>query len=128
MNRTREWLVGYAVAACVAIGVGHEIADAMRPAPAPVACADQRGTLFNECARLDTTQVQDRRTDAPAPAPVTVTVTTTAPLPAPAPAPESLPPCLEEDGSTPGQAFPCRWDGTTQGNGQGDSYTLPGPA
>ena len=32
--------------------------------------------------------------------------------------------CAEEDGSTPGQAFPCAWDASTQGNGHGTSYVL----
>ena len=36
--------------------------------------------------------------------------------------------CAEEDGSTPGQVFPCAWDATTQGNGQGESYLLAEPA
>lgn len=34
--------------------------------------------------------------------------------------------CAEEDGSTPGQAFPCVWDGGT--NGRGLTYVLPYPA
>lgn len=38
--------------------------------------------------------------------------------------------CTEEDGSTPGQAFPCVWAGsaTTVGNGTGDIYVLAEPA
>jgi len=32
--------------------------------------------------------------------------------------------CQEEDGSSPGQPFPCRWESADQGNGQGMSYTL----
>lgn len=32
--------------------------------------------------------------------------------------------CMAEDGSTPGQAFPCRWDARYQGNGLGESFTL----
>lgn len=32
--------------------------------------------------------------------------------------------CTEEDGSTPGQPFPCLWDATSQGNGYGQSYVL----
>lgn len=44
---------------------------------------------------------------------------------APAPAlPAGLVPCTEEDGSVPGQAFPCRWDATAHGNGKGQSFTL----
>jgi len=39
----------------------------------------------------------------------------------------SLPACLEEDGSTPGQAFPCWWDAATRGNGIGESYALAEP-
>lgn len=35
--------------------------------------------------------------------------------------------CQEEDGSTPGQAFPCYWDGRTMGNGAGQSYLLAEP-
>ncbi len=48
---------------------------------------------------------------------------TTAGHPAPA-----LATCLEEDGSTPGQPFPCAWNGRTMGNGQGSSYVLTEPA
>lgn len=32
--------------------------------------------------------------------------------------------CMAEDGSTPGQTFPCRWDARYQGNGAGESFTL----
>jgi hypothetical protein len=32
--------------------------------------------------------------------------------------------CLMEDGSSPGQSFPCYWDGSVDGNGQGLSFTL----
>jgi len=35
--------------------------------------------------------------------------------------------CMSEDGSTPGQTFPCRWDARYQGNGLGESFTLTGP-
>lgn len=35
--------------------------------------------------------------------------------------------CQEEDGSTPGQAFPCLWDAAHQGNGRGESFVLVGP-
>jgi hypothetical protein len=35
--------------------------------------------------------------------------------------------CTIEDGSDPGQAFPCYWDATTRGNGQGTSYVLIAP-
>ena len=35
--------------------------------------------------------------------------------------------CGDEDGSTPGQAFPCWWDAATQGNGLGESYALAEP-
>jgi hypothetical protein len=33
-------------------------------------------------------------------------------------------PCTEEDGSAPGQAFPCRWDADVQGNGKGQTYLI----
>ena len=33
--------------------------------------------------------------------------------------------CAEEDGS--GSTFPCRWDARVQGNGRGDSFTMPEP-
>lgn len=36
----------------------------------------------------------------------------------------SLPACIEEDASTPGQQLPCVWDATTMGNGQGLSYIV----
>jgi hypothetical protein len=32
--------------------------------------------------------------------------------------------CMAEDGSTPGQTFPCRWDARYQGNGLGVTFTL----
>lgn len=32
--------------------------------------------------------------------------------------------CTSEDGSAPGQEFPCLWDAQAQGNGQGTSYVL----
>lgn len=35
--------------------------------------------------------------------------------------------CADEDGSGPGQAFPCYWDATRQGNGLGESYVLTSP-
>lgn len=35
--------------------------------------------------------------------------------------------CAEEDGSTPGQAFPCAWQGADMGNGLGASYVLAEP-
>lgn len=52
---------------------------------------------------------------------------------APAPAPDPLhwtdgvAVCLSEDGSDPGQEFPCRWEAANEGNGIGDTYTLTGP-
>ena len=36
--------------------------------------------------------------------------------------------CTIEDGTDPGQAFPCYWDATRQGNGAGQSYLLAEPA
>jgi hypothetical protein len=36
--------------------------------------------------------------------------------------------CMAEDGSTPGQAFPCRWDAAYQGNGAGVNFTLQAAA
>lgn len=36
--------------------------------------------------------------------------------------------CQEEDGSTPGQSFPCYWDAATQGNRRGTSFYLDAPA
>lgn len=36
----------------------------------------------------------------------------------------TLPACTQEDGSTPGQQFPCQWDAALMGNGQGQSFTL----
>lgn len=35
--------------------------------------------------------------------------------------------CQSEDGSTPGQAFPCMWNAAEQGNGRGVSYVLVSP-
>jgi hypothetical protein len=48
--------------------------------------------------------------------------------PAPADAPAPMAPCLSEDGSDPGQSFPCVWDAAHRGNGQGTSFVLTGPA
>lgn len=35
--------------------------------------------------------------------------------------------CVEEDGSGT-QSFPCMWDASSRGNGQGESYVLTMPA
>lgn len=43
------------------------------------------------------------------------------------PAPVRVVPCLEEDGSTPGQAFPCVWNAESYGNHRGHSYVLTQP-
>ena len=63
--RARHWAIGYAVASCVAIGVGADVAAAI-PHPG-VACVDRPRNMFNECARIDASQVQDRRHHAPLP-------------------------------------------------------------
>jgi hypothetical protein len=60
---------------------------------------------FNPCATLDTTQVQVRTADVPRWT-------------------DGVAVCMAEDGSTQGQAFPCRWDSRYQGNGTGDTYVL----
>jgi len=39
----------------------------------------------------------------------------------------SIPLCQEEDGSTPGQQFPCLWNAAAQGNRQGYSFFLTKP-
>lgn len=39
--------------------------------------------------------------------------------------PITLPACGQEDGSSPGQVFPCHWDATTAGNAVGTSYVMP---
>lgn len=52
--------------------------------------------------------------------------TETAPTPAPVSA--AMPHCAVEDGSSPGQAFPCVWDGLVDGNGSGAWYILAEPA
>ena len=67
--------------------------------------------MFNPAAILDTTQVQDRRADGPS-----------WPM-----ATDTVPLCTEEDGSAPGQPFPCLWDGPTMGNGNGEIYVLTAP-
>lgn len=36
----------------------------------------------------------------------------------------TLPACTVEDGSLPGQMFPCIWDAATMGNGEGVSFVL----
>jgi hypothetical protein len=35
-------------------------------------------------------------------------------------------PCANEDGSGQGGGYPCLWDATTRGNGQGDSVVIMG--
>lgn len=35
--------------------------------------------------------------------------------------------CTIEDGSLPGQSFPCLWDAALSGNGTGKSFVLDGP-
>jgi hypothetical protein len=32
--------------------------------------------------------------------------------------------CMAEDGSTPGQTFPCEWNARYQGDHRGESFTL----
>lgn len=39
--------------------------------------------------------------------------------------PTTLPACTIEDGSLPGQAFPCYWDAAANGNGIGTSFVMP---
>ena len=38
--------------------------------------------------------------------------------------PTTLPACTQEDGSDPGQIFPCHWDASLMGNGTGDSFVM----
>lgn len=38
--------------------------------------------------------------------------------------PTGLPACTQEDGSDPGQQFPCHWDAALMGNGQGTSFVM----
>lgn len=40
----------------------------------------------------------------------------------------SIAACQEEDGSTPGQEFPCLWNAEAQGNRMGYSFFLTEPA
>lgn len=54
------------------------------------------------------------------PAPIAGQATPALTLPA---VPAGLVPCLAEDASTPGQAYPCRWDASARGNGIGESFT-----
>jgi hypothetical protein len=61
---------------------------------------------FNPCATLDASQVQDKRWPM---------------------ATDSLYVCTEEDGSGPGQPFPCLWEASLHGNGKGDTYVLDAP-
>lgn len=52
-------------------------------------------------------------------------ITTALPAPVAGQAiPVPLSTCVAEDGSTDGQAFPCMWDATVQGNRQGSSFVL----
>ena len=66
MERAIHRFVAAIAALLVAAAIGYLVAGGQpaRPAaPAPAACVDDTATRFNECAALDTTQVQDRRTD-----------------------------------------------------------------
>lgn len=55
----------------------------------------------------------------------TGTVTITA-RPVPTTAADAMAPCTEEDGSDPGQIFPCAWDGGSNGRGRHYVLTAPG--
>ena len=157
-------LVAVVVWLMIIIGASQAIITSGDPAP----CTPQPHVMFNTCATLDTTQVQDRRThteaptmappvaaapteaptmgaphtaptEAPPVAPTSDQAPTMAPTMAPTEAPATdngygadpvtpapMPHCANEDGSGAGQAFPCQWDGATDGNGTGDSYVLTG--
>lgn len=70
----------------------------------------------------------DTASDHPAPEPTTEPMAepTTEPTTEPVDPATLYPPCTVEDGSAPGQAFPCYWDAAHQGNGIGRSYVLTG--
>lgn len=60
-TRARQAIVGAIVWTLVLVGaVNHMSAPDAAPTMAP-GCALERTGMFNPCARLDTTQVQDRR-------------------------------------------------------------------
>lgn len=119
---TRQAAIG-AFVWLLLIGGGIARATAPSATPAdPCHVASTGHMTFNPCATLDTTQVQDRRPQEPTTgADWTADTASDWPL-----ASDGMYACTEEDGSAPGQPFPCRWD-ATQGNGQGNTYTLDGP-
>lgn len=112
-RRALRWALPLAAAVallCMAWAHGHSLRTQAQSECLPDVPAYSTGHMhFNPCATLDTSQVQDKRT------PVARWT-------------DGVAVCMAEDGSTPGQAFPCRWDAHYQGNGQGNTYTLDGPA
>lgn len=78
---------------------------------AALPCKLASAGMVNACATLDPSQVQDRRGWE---------VDTASDWPQWA---DGSYVCTEEDGSAPGQPFPCRWE-----SDHGTDYTLDGPA
>jgi hypothetical protein len=115
-HRAARWTAGtllvLGVLLCVAWAHGHTLrqqaVSECLPGVTPYATGHMH---FNPCATLDTTQAQDRRADAVVPRWT-----------------DGVAVCIADDGSTPGQVFPCRWDSRYQDNGQGGTYTLDRPA
>jgi hypothetical protein len=118
MNRItpRQYVIGAVVWLLVIGGALTRGADDTAPSTAPVCGIVQTG-MFNPCAHLDTTQVQDRRQES-----ADWTADTASDWPVWG---DGVPVCTEEDGSAPGQPFPCRWE--SGANGTGGTYTLDGP-
>lgn len=106
-HRARRWVAGtllvLGVLLCMAWAHGNALRTQAQQACMPGVPAYSTGHMhINPCATLDASQVQDRRPKAT----------------------DTLYVCTEEDGSAPGQMFPCLWDA----HGQGTTYILDGPA
>jgi hypothetical protein len=108
-------VVGVVIWLMIIIGAGQAIMTSGH-APTPAPCTPQAHVMFNTCATLDTTQVQDRRphTQAPVQAPPTAAPTDTEWVDDTAsdwPTTDSgMAACTEEDASAPDQPFPCLWE------------------
>lgn len=100
--------------------------------PAPVTEIAAPATVTEDAAPVTVTADPETVTVQAAPVTetetATVTETQTATATVAAPAAPTMAPCTMEDGSAPGQTFPCHWDAAHQGNGQGQSYDLAEPA
>lgn len=77
------------------------------------------------CIVVEETPTDDTTPEVPEPTPTPVEEVPLNPIEPVAETPsEGMTPCTEEDGSLPGQTFPCVWDAEQTGNGEGCSFVL----